>query len=164
MIFVTVGTQLPFDRLIRAVYAWAAQHPTIEIFAQVGPTRDRPQHIRFAPFITPREFDDYYAQATAVVAHAGMGTILTALEQGKPLLVMPRRADLGEHRNDHQLATVKRFQALGKIHVAFDEAELTTRLDHLAEIRPADRITPTASPGLITALKQFISPRAPRQE
>ena len=46
--------------------------------------------------------------AAAIVAHAGMGTILTALETGKRLLVMPRRAALGEHRNDHQLATVSR--------------------------------------------------------
>ncbi len=57
--------------------------------------------------------------ATAIVAHAGMGTILTALEMGKPLLVMPRRAALGEHRNDHQLATASRFAELGRVKVAF---------------------------------------------
>jgi UDP-N-acetylglucosamine transferase subunit ALG13 len=157
LIFVTVGTQLPFDRLIRTVDAWAAQNQANDVFAQIGPTAYEPAHIRSAAFITPQEFTEHYANATAVVAHAGMGTILTALEQGKPLLVMPRRADLGEHRNDHQMATAKRFLEMGKVNVAFDEAELTTKLDRLAEIKAGDRIAQSASPELIDTLKQFIN-------
>jgi len=58
-----------------------------------------------------------------------MGTIITALELDKPILVMPRRGDLGETRNDHQLATARRLHALGLIEVALDEAELRSRLD-----------------------------------
>ena len=69
--------------------------------------------------------------ADAIVAHAGMGTILTALELGKPLLVLPRRASLGEHRNEHQLATARRFADTGRLAVAFDESELAQRLDEL---------------------------------
>ena len=69
--------------------------------------------------------------STAIVAHAGMGTILTALELGKPLLIMPRRAALGEHRNDHQLATAERFAAVDGVKVAFDETEFALKLDEL---------------------------------
>jgi len=36
VIFVTVGTQLPFDRLIRGVDLWAAEHPDIPVFGQTG--------------------------------------------------------------------------------------------------------------------------------
>ncbi len=35
MIFVTVGEQLPFDRLVRAVDEWAAASGK-EVFAQIG--------------------------------------------------------------------------------------------------------------------------------
>jgi UDP-N-acetylglucosamine transferase subunit ALG13 len=109
VIFVTVGTQVAFDRLITAVDEWAGAAVGREVFAQIGPTRLRPRHIEYAPFVSPQECTERMLAAKAIVAHAGMGTILTALEMGKPLLVMPRRAALGEHRNDHQLATAHRF-------------------------------------------------------
>jgi UDP-N-acetylglucosamine transferase subunit ALG13 len=54
--------------------------------------------------------DEFQARArnsSAIVSHAGIGSVLTAMEHGKPLVVMPRRADLREHRNDHQLATAR---------------------------------------------------------
>lgn len=156
MIFVTVGTQLPFDRLIRAVDAWAQAHPDAEVFAQIGPGEYKPQYARWGDFVSPEEFDRYYAESQAIVAHAGMGTILTALQMAKPLLVLPRRADLGEHRNDHQVATARRFDAMGKVAVAFDESELSGKLDALLDSQASERIGAEASPGLIAALRGFI--------
>ena len=118
MIFVTVGTQLPFDRLIAAVDAWAGETGVGDVFAQIGPTAYVPRHIEFAQFIPPAECAQRMREADAIVAHAGMGTILNALQLGKPLLVMPRRASLGEHRNEHQSATARRFEELGSVAVA----------------------------------------------
>ena len=37
MIFVTVGTQLAFDRMIKAVDEWAGARGRTDVFAQVGP-------------------------------------------------------------------------------------------------------------------------------
>lgn len=156
MIFVTVGTQLPFDRLMQAVDSWAQAHPDVRVFAQIGPGEYKPQHMEWSAFVTPAEFDEYYAQARAVVAHAGMGTILTALQMAKPLLVLPRKADLGEHRNDHQVATARRFDAMGKVAVAFDESELPDKLDALLESQASEKIGAEASPGLIAAVRGFI--------
>jgi UDP-N-acetylglucosamine transferase subunit ALG13 len=111
MIFVTVGVQLPFDRLVRAVDAWAGERMRSDVFAQIGPSQYRPQHIEFRAFVEPPEFRRLVECADAVVAHAGMGSIITALELAKPLIVMPRRAELGEHRNDHQLSTARHMLA-----------------------------------------------------
>ena len=86
-----------------------------DVFAQVGPTDLRPRHIEWAPFIEPAEFRERVRACSAMVAHAGMGSILTAMEFGKPILVMPRRGALMETRNDHQVATARRFLALGRI-------------------------------------------------
>ena len=113
MIFVTVGTQGQFDRLIRTVDRWAGLRGRTDVFAQTGPSAYRPIHIRSKPFIDPIEFRQHVELASLVIAHAGMGSIITALELGKRIIVMPRRADLGEHRNDHQVATAKRFAAQG---------------------------------------------------
>jgi UDP-N-acetylglucosamine transferase subunit ALG13 len=95
--------------------------------------------------------------ADAIVAHAGMGTIISALEFGKPLLVMPRLASLGEHRNDHQLATAERFGAEGRVRVAADDATLAAGLDELHELGATERIGAYASDRLITALSSFIN-------
>ena len=85
-----------------------------------------------------------------------MGTILSALHYGKPLLVMPRRAGLGEQRNDHQLATAARLLEMGKINVAFDEQELMHKLDRVDELAAGASIGPAASEELLAALRQFI--------
>ncbi len=131
MIFLTVGAQMPFDRLVRAVDAWAARAGNGSIFAQIGRGGYRPAHLRHVEFLEPRAFRNAFNAATAIVAHAGMGTIINALELGKPILVMPRRGDLAETRNDHQLATARRFRELGLVEVAFDETELPDRLDQV---------------------------------
>jgi UDP-N-acetylglucosamine transferase subunit ALG13 len=140
--------------MIRAVDEWAGSRRA-DVFAQIGPSDHVPEHLRWARFLTADACKDYVHRSRAVVAHAGMGSILTALQLGKPILVMPRRADLGEHRNDHQVATARQFLAQGRIHVAFDELELSRQLDELGALQPCARITGRASPALITALRSF---------
>jgi UDP-N-acetylglucosamine transferase subunit ALG13 len=160
VIFVTVGTQLPFDRLVGAVDRWAATRADRAVFAQAGPTGLRPVAIAWERFVSPAECRERMRAADAIVAHAGMGTILTALELGTPIVVMPRRAALGEHRNDHQLATARRFAEHGSIAVAFDEEELHTRLDALGPggaTGARRRIGRHAEGPLIQALRTFIA-------
>ena len=122
MIFVTVGAQMPFDRLVRAVDDWAGRVPA-EIFAQIGPSSLRPRHMAWTRFLAPADFLAQVGAADLLVAHAGMGSIITALEYGKPILVMPRRGELGETRNNHQVATTKRFRGFGRVEVALDERD-----------------------------------------
>ena len=95
MIFATVGTQLPFDRLIRALDEWARDHAHSEVFAQIGQTTYQPKHMQWSRTITPDQFQSYVAESDVVVAHAGMGTIISAIELGKRVVVMPRREALG---------------------------------------------------------------------
>jgi UDP-N-acetylglucosamine transferase subunit ALG13 len=147
---------MPFDRLIKGVDEWAGRRGVSDVFAQIGPTDFRPRHVQWAKFLEVGEFNARMNQARVVVAHAGMGSILTALEMGKPILVMPRRGSLRETRNDHQVATAKRFVELGRVAVAFDEEELSVRLDELEALRAGDRIGGAASAPLIAALRAFI--------
>jgi UDP-N-acetylglucosamine transferase subunit ALG13 len=161
MIFVTVGTELPFDRLIAVVDQWAGTTDRSDVFAQIGDSYRRPLNIHYKTFIEPADFARRFAAADVIVSHAGMGTILSALQFQKPIVVMPRRAALHEHRNDHQLATARRLAALGKITVAFDESELLQTLERLGEVKAHERIGAYASDGLITALREFIDAGQP---
>lgn len=157
MIFVTVGAQMPFDRMVRAVDQWAGARGRRDVFAQIGPTDWRPQHIPFTQFLQPPEFQAKVSEADVIIAHAGMGSIITAMNTGKPILVMPRRGDLRETRNDHQVATARRFSELGRVAVAFDEAEMAERLDHLSDVTAAGRIGPYAGDPLISTIRNFIT-------
>ena len=156
-IFVTVGAQYPFDRLIVAVDTWAAgRQAGHSLFAQIGEQGYRPAHMEFAELLKPPEFKQRVLWADVLVAHAGMGSILTALQYGKPILVMPRQGRLKETRNDHQLATARHFGKTGKVAVAMDENEIPSRLDELAALESAERISDRASDELIAAIHGFI--------
>ena len=154
MIFVTTGTQLPFDRLIRIVDEMAPELNE-EVVAQVYQYGFTPRNIKTVDFLAPDEFNKLFDQARLIVAHAGMGTILSALQRGKPIIVFPRIAALGEHRNEHQLATARKFKAMGSVHVAMDERELKMMLrgDNL---QPLLRIDSSASQSLIDSIEGFI--------
>lgn len=157
MIFVTVGEQLPFDRLIRTVDEWAGASGK-EVFAQIGQSDWKPKYIAYKYFLSPQEFEEKFLAAEVIIAHAGMGTIITALELGKPILVLPRQASLGEHRNNHQFSTANRFLALNYISVALDEAELKKKLNNLMEavIAQKDKGIAEPSPLLIRTIRNFI--------
>lgn len=164
MIFVTVGTDLPFDRLMKVVDSWARRHGRHDIFAQIGEGGWQPGFIEWRAFLEPPEFRRRFDEADLIVSHAGMGTIISALRRGKPILVMPKRAALGEHRSDHQVDTAERMRALGHVAAAFDGDELHAMLDRADSIRPPHRIGPFAQPALTNAIHRFIhaAPAAPR--
>lgn len=130
MIFLTVGEQLTFDRLVQAVDDWARDEQ-VEVVAQIGPTKLVPCYLQHQPSFPQKEYRCLFERADCVVAHAGMGTIITAVELNKPLLVMPRLQAFNEHRTDHQLATAQRFSRLPIVTVAWDESELIGHLKNL---------------------------------
>ncbi len=123
MIVVTVGTQLPFDRLVEAIDSLAPKLNQ-KIFAQIGPGRYMPKNIDWSANVEAGAFDAMLRAASVIVSHAGIGTVLKAYKYAKPIILMPRQAVLGEHRNDHQLATVSQLGERPGIYVANNESEL----------------------------------------
>ena len=156
MIFATVGTQLPFDRLVSALDSWLETQEQTEVFAQIGVTSYRPRRLKWKKFLDGQEFSEHFENATAIVAHAGIGSILPALELGKPIVIMPRLAELGEHRNDHQLATARRFEQMQLVSVAYNTEQLIEQLEHVGSKGPSQEISCQASPDLLLRLRQFI--------
>jgi len=155
-IFVTVGTDQHFDRMVKIIDKWAANHPEVELFAQIGETAYTPENIPFTQFLEPSEFVTRVQSASLILGHAGMGTILTALKYQKPVLVMPKLASLGEHRNEHQTATAKRLSLQKRVKVAFNERELHLKLENLDELSTSSKIGAYASEPLTKHLKASI--------
>jgi UDP-N-acetylglucosamine transferase subunit ALG13 len=124
MIFVTVGTQLPFDRLIRFIDDWAFKNPNINIFAQIGESDFVPTNLEYKKHLSMNEFNSLFESSEFIVSHAGMGTIISALLAQKPIVIIARDSDLGEHRNQHQKATLNRFTGVDGCITCKDEVEL----------------------------------------
>lgn len=139
MVFVTVGSLYPFDRLIEACDRIAAAQPEVDWVAQIHEGEYEPAHMRFERFMDKATFDAAMADAEVLVAHAGMGTINGALAIGKPLLVVPRLKSLGEHVNDHQVAGAELFRAGGHVLVADDAEDIGAMLDELRAFVPTPR-------------------------
>lgn len=162
MIFVTVGTQLSFDRLIAAMDDYAAQSGE-EVIAQVGAEGGTWAHLDSRAMLSPSEFVTMFSRARVVVAHAGVGTILSAKRYRRPLIVVPRRLIYGEHRNDHQLAMARALKHVEGIHLAWQVEEIAPLLSD-----PALAMTSEA-PGeqvgqLIAGIADFIGAPGYRPE
>ena len=138
-----------------AMDEWAAQNPHVQVFAQIGDGNYIPKHMRHATWLSAVEFDEKLAECSSMVAHAGTGTILKMLLLGKPILVMPRLAILGETRNDHQVGTARHFAEADLVLAADDERTLPSILPRLAEWRPTRGISRWAQPALIDRLNSF---------
>jgi UDP-N-acetylglucosamine transferase subunit ALG13 len=133
VILLTVGTQLPFDRFVAIVDRLAPQLPE-RVFAQIGHGSYRPANMDWRPFVGPIEFERLIGECSAIIAHAGIGTVVMAQKHCKPIVLFPRRAARDEHRNDHQLATVHALGGRSGIVVAMtgEELEAAIRTPHPA--------------------------------
>jgi len=156
VIFVTVGAQRPFDRLVHAVDQWARRRGRDDVFAQVGRTDAPPTHIQWVEMLDPIDYRNRFWQADVVVAHAGAGTIITAMEMSKPLLVMPRLKRFSETRSNHQVATAWQFAQRTNLRLAEDELQLVAAMDSIGQTRPLSRIGAYASFELLSSVRRFI--------
>jgi UDP-N-acetylglucosamine transferase subunit ALG13 len=155
-LFLTVGAQMPFDRLVQAVDRWAAAHPEHEVRAQIGESELRPSALAWTKFLPPADFVAACREADALVGHAGIGTLFAAMEHGKPVLVLTREAARRETRNDHQTATAKRFVQYQGVEVAWTTEEVGPKLDVLVEAEGRTLLSPVAGGPLIETLRAFI--------
>ena len=140
MIFLTVGTQFPFDRLVKAVDKAAGTNGFDEqIVAQIGESSYCPENFEAVTSVEKAIFDQYFSRADGIISHAGMGTITMALDHRKPLLVMPRLKKYGEVVNDHQLAIARKFEKLGYLLVAYNVEDVPVKMKRLKSFVPQER-------------------------
>lgn len=155
MIFVAVGTQFPFDRLIRCVDEWAAAHG-VDVVAQIATGEYLPSHARYERFMTTAAFNQTLAAASLIISHAGMGNIITAIESGKPIIVMNRQYELGEHRNNHQADGLAWMSKLSGVYTAKTCEELNALLDQQTTLHAGGQVGNERRQNLIQFIDQAI--------
>lgn len=156
MLFLTIGTLFGFDRLVRAVdEAIGAGQIKDQVFAQIGPGTYLPRNMKYVQVLDKDDFERTLASADGLISHAGIGSINAALKSGRPMVVLPRLKRHGEHVNDHQLHTAKKFESLGCVLVAYETSDLPGRCEELKTFKPKTR-TPNLT-GLIERLRASLT-------
>ncbi len=102
-VVVTVGTMqgYPFRRLVERAQAILPKET--EVLWQVGCTDVSDLQIEGHRQLPARELQRAIEEADVVIAHAGCGSSVAALEAGKKPVLIPRRAAYRENVDDHQL-------------------------------------------------------------
>jgi UDP-N-acetylglucosamine transferase subunit ALG13 len=124
-VVVTVGTDHhPFDRLVHWVNDWLGANPdrTPGFFVQSGTSTVVPV-CAASPSVEVQRLDQLLDSADVIVCHGGPASIAAAWSRELLPIVVPRRADLGEHVDDHQVAFSRKVAELGRIRLAQTRAE-----------------------------------------
>ena len=156
LVFLTVGTVMPFDRLVKAVEELKKQGLLPErIIAQVGDGGYRPEGWEVHERLPFNDMQAILEKADIVFCHGGTGSLVTGARAGCRVIAMPRSAAKGEHYDDHQEEIVTAFADRGLIQVARETDELQQAL---ATARATDPIRATTEPELlITRLRQLMA-------
>lgn len=102
MILVVAGLhERPFDRLIRAILPLAGEE---EIIVQRGSSRVEVPGASTHATLSAARLASAYERARVVVGQASPGVLFDALDAQKCPILVPRRAQFGEHVDDHQVA------------------------------------------------------------
>jgi len=155
-LFVTVGSMLPFDRLVRAIDGFVAGRPDVEAFAQIGETRHRPAHMESRKMMSPAEYRSMFERADVVVSHVGIGTVITASELRKPLVMLPRQMELHEVTSRHQQATARWLSGRPGVHIVETEAELLAKIDEVVGSNGVGDFESDTRAALVRTVRDFI--------
>jgi beta-1,4-N-acetylglucosaminyltransferase len=152
MIFVSVGTnEAPFDRLVRAVGELADRE---ECVVQYGSSSERLDGVRAYDFLPFESLVELVREARIFVTHAGAGSIIVALSEGKRPIVVPRLRRHGEAVDDHQVTFARRLSAHNLVELVEDPTELATAVNRRL---PDAGGVPPGKPGLPEKLSEYIT-------
>lgn len=160
VIFVTIGSMFPFDRLIRDMDALTVEKgwDADEVFAQIGDGSYEPVHMKWTRSLDQKVFSETVERADLIVAHAGMGSAITAMQYSKPVVLMPRIEAWGEHNTDHQIATANWLRSKPGIYIADTDDDLAPKIQEALEADHStlENLTQSASPEFIARIRAAI--------
>lgn len=159
MIFVTIGSMFPFDRLVRTVDRWAGHKNYNDISMQIGAGAYLPQNTKWIRSLPPDDFSNAIRNCDLMVAHLGMGSIISAMQAQKPVILLPRKMSLGEATSDHQVHGTEWLRGRPGVWIANDEREIEELLTSFIDgklNRAIDAASPYASTELIDKVKNFV--------
>ena len=138
MIFVTLGTQdKTFERLLKAIDKSIEKGEIKEkVIVQAGNTKYESKNMEILDLISPDKFQQLVDECNLLITHGGVGSILSAVKQGKKVIAAPRLKKYNEHVNDHQKQIIKEFAKDGYIIELEDMDKLGEALQKAKKFKP----------------------------
>lgn len=130
MIFVTVGThEQQFNRLVAEVDRLKKdQIIKDDVIIQTGYSDYIPVACEYKQMMGYDEMEKLFETADIVITHGGPGSIFGALKQFKVPIVVPRRSDLAEHVDMHQVEFTKYLQSKNNVLPVLNIEELEDKI------------------------------------
>ena len=138
MILVLLGTQNnSFHRLLEEIEK-NIENGNIkeEVIVQAGYTKYESEKLKIFDTKPREELDKLIDQASLVITHGGVGSMITANQRGKKVIAVPRLKKYHEHVNDHQIATVKAFKEKGYVLEAEGTQNLAEAISKVKDFEP----------------------------
>ena len=152
-IFVAIGfAPQDFSRLIRKVDELTPSLGT-QVVMQIGHTQHEPKHAEWFSFAP--SLSDHIQNADLVISHGGM-TIIEAVQAGKPVIVVPRRARYNEHYSDHQVEIAEAFAQHPAVKVVYDVDELEEAIGRVCQNAKAVEFDDASRMRLVNKLREFV--------
>ncbi len=138
MVLVMLGTQNnSFHRLLEEIDR-LIENKVIneEVIVQKGYTKYESKNMKTIDFISRDELENLEKQASYIITHGGVGSIVSSLEKGKKVIAVPRLHKYSEHVNDHQKEIIKKFNENKNIIGIQSVGELEDAVKRVSEFKP----------------------------
>lgn len=138
MILVLLGTQNNnFTRLLNAIQKNIDDKKiTDKVIVQAGFTKFESNDMQIFNLIDKKEFSRLQDEANLIITHGGVGSIVSSLEKGKKVLVVPRLKKFGEHVNDHQMQIARKFKQQGYVKYVINMKNLGKVINSMETFTP----------------------------
>lgn len=151
MIFVTVGTTIPFDELFEEVDRLLESGIIDDdVICQTGQSKYIPRNCESFKFLP--NLDLYLDRASLLIVHGGTGSTLQALASGKPFVAFanPLGAD------DHQAEFLNRLSQEFQLLWSRDVAELENLLPLIRNVSDCTEPREESKPSLPETIKKIL--------
>lgn len=138
MILVTLGTQdKDFSRLLKVVEK-AVKNGNIKekVIVQAGFTKYSSDVLEIFDFVSSEKLEELMEEASLIITHGGVGSIMTALKYKKKIIAAARLKKYREHTNDHQVQIIKEFASDGYLLELRDFNQLDKLLQKARSFKP----------------------------
>lgn len=143
MIFITVGSQkFPMNRIFIEVDRLIEEKKIDqEVIAQIGTATYKPRNFKYKQFYSKEEMICFTEKCDLLITHAGSSSIMTGLKNLKKIIVIPRRAELGEHVDNHQ----------------FELSEVMSKQNYVIEVQDIENLYEAIIASKTKEIKEYIS-------
>jgi len=136
-ILLTIGTFVPFDRMVREVERLCETGFIEEpVKAQIGASALTPQSMDSFADCSYEELNRLMEESEIVICHGGSGSLLSALKAGCKIVAVPRLVEHGEVYDNHQLQLIRAFEARGLVEAAYSEKDIGAALERARHASP----------------------------